>query len=106
MYKRQAVTNVEDGVRAAQDIGYPVLVRPSFVLGGRAMQIVANENSLRRYLGNAVAIDADRPVLVDKYISGKELEVDAVSYTHLDVYKRQMSHSEKYPDLPDALKSP
>ena len=76
--KGRAVTNVEDGVRAAQDIGYPVLVRPSFVLGGRAMQIVANENSLRRYLGNAVAIDADRPVLVDKYISGKELEVDAV----------------------------
>ena len=70
--KGRAVTNVEDGVRAAQDIGYPVLVRPSFVLGGRAMQIVANENSLRRYLGNAVAIDADRPVLVDKYISGKD----------------------------------
>ena len=74
----RAVTDVESGVAAANEIGYPVLVRPSFVLGGRAMQIVANEEQLRYYLRNAVAIDEDRPVLVDKYIIGKEVEVDAV----------------------------
>ena len=73
-----AVTDVEDGVRAAAEIGYPVLVRPSFVLGGRAMQIVAKESDLRRYLRSAVEIDADKPVLVDKYIKGREVEVDAV----------------------------
>ncbi len=73
-----AVTAIEDGVAAAARIGYPVLVRPSFVLGGRAMQIVANENQLRHYLKTAVEIDEDRPVLVDKYIVGKEVEVDAV----------------------------
>ena len=76
--KGQAVTNIEDGVRAAEEIGYPVLVRPSFVLGGRAMQIVAKEEQLRHYLKTAVEIDEDKPVLVDKYICGKEVEVDAV----------------------------
>ena len=76
--KGQAVTNIEDGVKAAEEIGYPVLVRPSYVLGGRAMQIVANEESLRTYLKTAVKINEDQPVLVDKYIEGKELEVDAV----------------------------
>ena len=73
-----AVTDLEAGVRAAAAIGYPVLVRPSFVLGGRAMEIVANEQMLRHYLQNAVAVDADRPVLVDRYLSGKEVEVDAI----------------------------
>ena len=74
----KAVTNIEDGVKAASEIGYPVLVRPSFVLGGRAMRIVANEEQLRHYLQTAVEIDADKPVLVDKYLRGKEVEVDAV----------------------------
>ena len=76
--KGQAVTNIEAGVAAAAEIGYPVLVRPSFVLGGRAMQIVANEEMLRQYLKTAVEIDEEKPVLVDRYISGKEVEVDAV----------------------------
>ena len=76
--KGQAVTRIEDGVRVAEEIGYPVLVRPSFVLGGRAMQIVANEEQLRQYLKTAVEIDEDKPVLVDKYIQGKEVEVDAI----------------------------
>ena len=76
--KGRAVTKIEDGVAAAAEIGYPVLVRPSFVLGGRAMQIVANEEQLRHYLKTAVEIDADKPVLVDKYIQGKEVEVDAI----------------------------
>ena len=74
----RAVTKIEDGVTAAAEIGYPVLVRPSFVLGGRAMQIVGNETQLRHYLKTAVEIDEDKPVLVDKYISGKEVEVDAI----------------------------
>ncbi len=76
--KGRAVTRIEDGVDAAAEIGYPVLVRPSFVLGGRAMQIVANEQQLRQYLKTAVEIDTDKPVLVDKYIEGKEVEVDAI----------------------------
>ncbi len=74
----RAVTKIEDGVRAAAEIGYPVLVRPSFVLGGRAMQIVGDEEQLRHYLKTAVEIDEDKPVLVDKYIQGKEVEVDAI----------------------------
>ena len=74
----RAVTSMEAGVQAAREIGYPVLVRPSFVLGGRAMQIVAKEESMWDYLRTAVAIDEDKPVLVDKYIRGKEVEVDAV----------------------------
>ncbi len=74
----KAVTNIEAGVAAANEIGYPVLVRPSFVLGGRAMQIVADEEQLRHYLKTAVEIDEDKPVLVDKYIFGKEVEIDAI----------------------------
>ena len=73
-----AVTSLEEGVRAAAGIGYPVLVRPSYVLGGRAMQIVSKEEELSHYLKNAVEVDEDKPVLVDKYIRGKEVEVDAI----------------------------
>ena len=74
----EAVTDIESGVAAAERIGYPVLVRPSFVLGGRAMEIVASEEMLRTYLKNAVEVDEDKPVLIDKYLMGKEVEVDAV----------------------------
>ena len=74
----EAVTDIEEGVRVAAEIGYPVLVRPSYVLGGRAMQIVSGEEMLRAYLKNAVEINEKQPVLVDKYIVGRELEVDAV----------------------------
>lgn len=74
----KAVTNIEEGISVAKEIGYPVLVRPSFVLGGRAMQIVADETGLRHYLKTAVEIDEDKPVLVDKYIQGKEVEIDAI----------------------------
>ena len=76
--KGEAVTNIQDGINAAEEIGYPVLVRPSYVLGGRAMQIVSNQKALEKYLKNAVEINEKQPVLVDKYIMGKELEVDAV----------------------------
>ena len=76
--KGEAVTNIEDGIRVAEEIGYPVLVRPSYVLGGRAMQIVSNKKALEKYLKTAVEVNTKQPVLVDKYITGKELEVDAV----------------------------
>ena len=76
--KGTAVTSINEGIKAANEIGYPVLVRPSFVLGGRAMQIVLGEKQLRKYLTEAVQIDKDKPVLVDKYIIGKEVEVDAI----------------------------
>lgn len=74
----EAVVDIESGVKAAIRIGYPVLVRPSYVLGGRGMQIVANEERLRHYLQTAVDVNTDSPVLVDRYIVGKELEVDAI----------------------------
>ena len=83
--KGQAVTKIEEGVKVAKTVGYPVLVRPSFVLGGRAMQLVGNEEQLRHYLRTAVEIDEDKPVLVDHYIQGKEVEVDAICDGH-DVF--------------------
>ena len=73
-----AVTNLDDGLKAAHTVGSPVLVRPSFVLGGRAMEIVADDEMLRHYLQNAVRTGEGKPVLVDKYISGREVEVDAI----------------------------
>ena len=83
--KGQAVTKIEDGIKVANKVGYPVLVRPSFVLGGRAMQLVGNDDQLRHYLRTAVEIDEDKPVLVDHYIQGKEVEVDAICDGH-DVF--------------------
>ena len=74
----RAVTSIEEGIKVAEEIGYPVLVRPSYVLGGRAMQIVGSRRALEKYLKTAVAINKKQPVLVDKYITGRELEVDAV----------------------------
>ena len=71
--KGEAVTGIGQGVAVAETIGYPVLVRPSFVLGGRAMEIVAREEKLAQYLQNAFAVDADKPVLIDKYVVGKEI---------------------------------
>ena len=74
----EAVTSIEAGMAAAKRIGYPLLVRPSFVLGGRAMEIVAKEEKLEQYLKNAFAVDATKPVLIDQYVVGKEIEVDAI----------------------------
>ena len=74
----EAVTTLEEGICAADRIGYPVLVRPSFVLGGRAMEIVAKREMLERYLKNAFAVYDTKPVLIDKYVVGKETEVDAI----------------------------
>ena len=74
----RAVTNIKEGIETANNIGYPVLVRPSFVLGGRAMEIVGDEKELKHYLKTAVDIGNDKPVLVDKYVQGTEVEVDAI----------------------------
>ena len=74
----KTVFNVEDGINVANKIGYPVLVRPSFVLGGRGMEIVYSDSELKQYLTNAMKINNEQPVMVDKYIIGKELEVDAL----------------------------
>ncbi|HHX92771.1 MAG TPA: carbamoyl-phosphate synthase large subunit [Clostridiales bacterium] len=73
-----AVYNLEDGLKVAAEVGYPVLVRPSYVLGGRAMQIVRSDRDLEVYLNTAVQVDPSHPVLVDKYVAGKELETDAI----------------------------
>ena len=91
----EAVTTVEDGVKAAARIGYPVLVRPSYVLGGRAMQIVSNEETLRHYMHTAVEVNENSPVLVDKYIMGKELEVDAICDGRQVFIPGIMEHVEK-----------
>jgi carbamoyl-phosphate synthase large subunit len=72
------VTSVKEGVDTASVLGYPVLVRPSYVLGGRAMEIVHNEEEMVRYMGLALEMDSKRPTLIDKYFEGKEVEVDAV----------------------------
>src|SRR5262249_45730130 len=74
-----AARSVDEGRAIAGRLGYPLLVRPSCVLGGRGMQIGTNEAELVRYLRDAVALDAERPVLIDAYLDGREVEVDAVS---------------------------
>ena len=74
-----SVTNLEDAIKGAADIGYPVMVRPSYVLGGRAMEIVYNEAELRDYMSRAVKVTPDHPVLVDRYMQGTEVEVDGIS---------------------------
>ncbi|MFA0753252.1 MAG: hypothetical protein IMHGJWDQ_001023 [Candidatus Fervidibacter sp.] len=74
----KAVTSVEEALQVARGIGYPVLVRPSYVLGGRAMDIVYTEDEMRSYLEYVVSVAPDRPILVDKYLAGTEAEVDAI----------------------------
>ena len=91
----EAVTHVEDGVNVAHRIGYPVLVRPSFVLGGRAMQIVYDDEDLRTYFREAIVASEEQPVLIDKYISGKELEVDAVCDMETVLIPGIMQHVER-----------
>ncbi|RFU63344.1 carbamoyl-phosphate synthase large subunit [Peribacillus glennii] len=77
--KGKTATSVNQAVQIAEGIGYPVLVRPSYVLGGRAMEIVYKQNELLYYMENAVKINPDHPVLIDRYLTGKEIEVDAIS---------------------------
>ncbi|MCH6556403.1 MAG: carbamoyl-phosphate synthase large subunit, partial [Chloroflexi bacterium] len=90
-----AVSNVEDALSTAQLIGYPVLVRPSYVLGGRAMEIVQNATELIRYVTEAVAIGEGKPILIDKYLEGKEAEVDAVCDGESTLIPGVMEHIER-----------
>lgn len=76
--KGKAIYSVEEGIKEANKLGYPVLVRPSYVLGGQGMEITYDENKLATYLSNAFARDKKNPVLIDKYLIGREIEVDAI----------------------------
>ena len=77
--KGHGVFTVKEGLDAAKELGYPLLVRPSYVLGGQGMQITYDEESLKTYLQSAFERDAVNPVLIDKYLVGREIEVDAIS---------------------------
>ncbi|CAM3744505.1 carbamoyl-phosphate synthase large subunit [Mesobacillus thioparans] len=77
--KGSTAKSVEEAAAIAAKIGYPVLVRPSYVLGGRAMEIVYKEEELLHYMKNAVKVNPEYPVLIDRYLTGKEVEVDAIS---------------------------
>ena len=74
----KTVMAADEAVAVAEELGYPVLVRPSYVLGGRAMEVVENTQDLVGYMASAVKVSSKHPVLIDKYIKGKEVEVDAV----------------------------
>ena len=89
------VTSLDEGLKVAELIGYPVLVRPSYVLGGRAMQIVYNATELVRYMGLAMELDTGHPVLIDKYIQGKEAEVDAIGDGETVLIPGIMEHIER-----------
>ncbi|MFZ5625955.1 MAG: carbamoyl-phosphate synthase large subunit [Bacillota bacterium] len=91
----RTVFSVDAAVRAAEEIGYPVLVRPSYVLGGRAMEIVYNQEELLTYMEWAVEVNPEHPVLVDKYVVGKEVEVDAISDGETVVIPGIMEHIER-----------
>ncbi|TEU17250.1 MAG: carbamoyl-phosphate synthase large subunit, partial [Dehalococcoidia bacterium] len=89
------VTSVEEALNVARNLAYPVLVRPSYVLGGRAMEIVYNEPELTRYLTLALEMDSQHPVLIDKYFQGKEVEVDAICDGEKVLIPGVMEHIER-----------
>jgi len=89
------VTSLDEGLDVAERIGYPVMVRPSFVLGGRAMEIVDNATELTRYIGLAMELDTGHPVLIDKYLQGKEVEVDAIGDGDTVLIPGIMEHIER-----------
>lgn len=89
------VTTVEDAVKAAETLTYPVLVRPSYVLGGRAMQIISNSDELLQYMDEAVEVSDKHPVLIDRYVPGIEVEVDAISDGETVIIPGIMEHVER-----------
>ncbi|MFJ7830011.1 carbamoyl-phosphate synthase large subunit [Peribacillus sp. NPDC097284] len=93
--KGKTATSVEEAIIIAEDIGYPVLVRPSYVLGGRAMEIVYKQEELLHYMKNAVKINPEHPVLIDRYLTGKEVEVDGISDGKTVVIPGIMEHIER-----------
>ena len=91
-----SATNTEESVAIASKIGYPVLVRPSFVLGGRAMELVYNEEDLRRYMASAIEVTPDRPVLIDRFLEDAiEVDVDCISDGETTVIGAIMEHIEE-----------
>ncbi|MCK8827758.1 carbamoyl-phosphate synthase large subunit [Natroniella acetigena] len=88
-------TSMDQAAKIANEIGYPVLVRPSYVLGGRAMEVVYDEQELAEYMKNAVKVSPERPILVDKYMVGKEIEVDAISDAEEIIIPGIMEHIER-----------
>lgn len=93
--KGKTALSVEEAVGIATDIGYPVLVRPSYVLGGRAMEIVYHEEELLYYMKNAVKINPEHPVLIDRYLTGKEIEIDAICDGESVIIPGIMEHIER-----------
>ncbi len=93
--KGKTALSVEEAVEVADEIGYPILVRPSYVLGGRAMEIVDDQEDLLHYMKNAVKINPKHPVLIDRYLTGKEIEVDAISDGETVVIPGIMEHIER-----------
>ncbi|HEX3032959.1 MAG TPA: carbamoyl-phosphate synthase large subunit [Bacillota bacterium] len=91
----KTAVSVEQAVAIADQVGYPVLVRPSYVLGGRAMEIVYNEAELLNYMATAVKVNPNHPVLVDKYMVGVEVEVDAVADGETVIIPGVMEHIER-----------
>jgi carbamoyl-phosphate synthase large subunit len=91
----RAVTSGEAAVEVAREIGFPCLVRPSYVLGGRAMEIVYSEDELRSYMRYAVDVSPKAPILVDRYVVGKELEVDCISDGERCLLPGIMEHIER-----------
>lgn len=88
-------TSKEEAIKIADEIGYPVLVRPSYVLGGRAMEIVFNEKELSHYMENAVEASPEHPVLIDRYLTGKEIEIDAICDGETTIIPGIMEHIER-----------
>lgn len=95
MPKGKTALSVDEALTIAEEIGYPVLVRPSYVLGGRAMEIVYKQEELLHYMENAVKINPEHPVLIDRYLTGKEIEVDAISDGKDVVIPGIMEHIER-----------
>lgn len=93
--KGKTVISVDEAVETAQGLGYPVLVRPSYVLGGRAMEIVYSDSELLSYMEQAVKINPDHPVLIDRYMLGKEVEVDAICDGETVLIPGIMEHIER-----------
>ncbi|SMG13773.1 carbamoyl-phosphate synthase large subunit [Paenibacillus aquistagni] len=93
--KGSTVTSVDEAVGTAQGLGYPVLVRPSYVLGGRAMEIVYSDQELLSYMEQAVKINPEHPVLIDRYMLGKEVEVDAICDGETVLIPGIMEHIER-----------
>ncbi|KAA8374038.1 carbamoyl-phosphate synthase large subunit [Leuconostoc carnosum] len=91
----KTATTVAGALAAAQMIGYPVLIRPSYVLGGRAMEIIASDDELQDYMQRAVKVSNDHPVLIDSYLVGQEAEVDVLSDGQTAVIPGIMEHIER-----------